>query len=250
MIEALRSSRDLALPRPVVEVSELTKRFGSLTVLDGVSFDIRAGRITAVLGPNAAGKSTLIKVILGLVRPDEGGIRVDGIAVNATPSSRASLGYMPQQAKFPDNLTGNEILMLLSDLRSRPVTDRELIRHFGLEREMTRPIRTLSGGTRQKLNAAMAFLFQPTLLILDEPTAGLDPFASAILKEKILRARDEGASIILTSHILADLEGLVDDVVFLLEGRVMFKGSLHQLKERTGQDRLEPAVVRLMGGTR
>jgi len=228
----------------------VTKRFGRLTVLDGVSFDVRAGRITAILGPNAAGKSTVIKAILGLVRPDAGRILVDGIVVNEMPASRAALGYMPQQAHFPDNLTGSEILALLSDLRSRAATDLELIRDLGLDREMTRPIRTLSGGTRQKLNAAMAFLFQPRLLILDEPTAGLDPFASAILKEKILRVRDEGASIILTSHVLADLEALVDDVVFLLEGRVMFKGSLHQLKESTGQDRLEPAVVRLMGGTR
>ena len=250
MIEARRSSRALPLPLPVVEVSDVTKRFGRLTVLEGVSFDVRAGRITAILGPNAAGKSTVIKTILGLVRPDVGRILIDGVAVNGMPASRTALGYMPQQAHFPDNLTGSEILALLSDLRSRPATDLELIRDLGLDREMTRPIRTLSGGTRQKLNAAMAFLFQPRLLILDEPTAGLDPFASAILKEKILRLRDLGASIILTSHVLADLEALVDDVVFLLEGRVMFKGSLHQLKESTGQDRLEPAVVRLMSGTR
>jgi Cu-processing system ATP-binding protein len=155
---------------------------------------------------------------------------------------------MPQQAHFPGNLTGNEILALLSDLRSQPATDVELIRALGLDRDMARPIRTLSGGTRQKLNAAMAFLFQPRLLILDEPTAGLDPSASAILKQKIRRVRDAGASVVLTSHILADLETLVDDVVFLLEGRIVFKGSLHQLKESTGQDRLEPAVVRLMGG--
>lgn len=248
MMEPLRTPRALVLPRLMVEVSGVTKRFRRLTVLDRVSFGVRAGRITAILGPNAAGKSTIIKAMLGLVRPDAGRIVVDGTVVNGAPGYRARVGYMPQDARFPENLTGREVVAMLRDLRPGSDTDDELLQEFGLMREMEKPVRTLSGGTRQKLNAAVAFLFQPSLLILDEPTAGLDPVVSGILKEKILRARQDGASVILTSHVLAELEELVDDIVLLLEGRVAFEGPIHQLKESTGQDRLERAVARLMTG--
>ena len=154
---------------------------------------------------------------------------------------------MPQQARFPENLTGREVIRLLRDLRGDTVPeDDELFESFGLVRELDKPIRTLSGGTRQKLNAAVAFMFRPSLLILDEPTAGLDPIASGILKARILRARDEGRSILLTSHVLSELEELVDDVVFLLEGRVEFEGPLRRLREVTGEHRLERAIARLM----
>jgi Cu-processing system ATP-binding protein len=236
----------LDLPRPVVEVSEVTKRFGRLLVLDRVSFGIRVGRVTAILGPNASGKSTVIKILLGLVRPDAGRIVVNGVSVNGDPGYRAAVGYMPQAARFPENLSGREVVAMLRDLRPDGREDDELFHQFGLDQEMGRPVRTLSGGTRQKLNAAVAFLFHPALLILDEPTAGLDPVASDVLKEKIRQARRDGVSIILTSHVLAELEDLVDDIVFLLDGGVVFQGSIRRLKESTGRDRLEQAVAGLM----
>jgi Cu-processing system ATP-binding protein len=236
----------LDLPQPVVEVSEVTKRFGRLMVLDRVTFAVGAGRVTAILGPNASGKSTVIKMLLGLVRPDAGRIVVDGVSVNGDPGYRAGVGYMPQAARFPDNLSGREVVAMLRDLRPGGREDDELFHEFGLQQEMGRPVRTLSGGTRQKLNAAVAFLFRPSLLILDEPTAGLDPVASGVLKQKILWARRDGVSVILTSHILAELEELVDDIVFLLDGRVVFQGPIRRLKESTGQDRLEHAVAGLM----
>jgi Cu-processing system ATP-binding protein len=234
----------LDLPRPIVEVAEVTKRFGHLLVLDRVSFGIRAGRVTAILGPNASGKSTVIKMLLGLVRPDAGRIAIDGVSVNGDPGYRAGLGYMPQATRFPDNLSGREVVAMLRELRPPGREDDELLREFGLE--LDRPVRTLSGGTRQKLNAAVAFLFRPSLLILDEPTAGLDPVASGILKQKIMRARRDGVSVILTTHVLAELEELVDDVVFLLDSRVVFQGPIRRLKESTGHDRLEHAVAGLM----
>jgi Cu-processing system ATP-binding protein len=162
------------------------------------------------------------------------------------PDYRRRIGYMPQNPRFPENLTGSEVVAMLRDLRPESAIDEELFQEFALTPEMKKPVRTLSGGTRQKLNAAVAFLFRSSLLILDEPTAGLDPVASGILKAKILRARDGGASVILTSHILAELEELVDDVVFLLEGRVAFEGSIDQLRQSTGQDRLERAIAGLM----
>ena len=241
------AERPVPLPRTVVSVSAVTKRFGRQQVLRGVDLAVRAGYVTAILGPNGSGKSTILKVLLGLVRPDGGTVAVNGETVGADPGYRARIGYMPQQARFPENLTGREVVRLLRDLRSDEVPeDDELFEAFGLPAELDKPVRTLSGGTRQKLNAAVAFMFQPALLILDEPTAGLDPIASGMLKDKILRARDAGASVILSSHVLSELEDLVDDVVFLLEGRVEFQGSLRRLEESTGETRLERAIAHLM----
>jgi Cu-processing system ATP-binding protein len=167
--------------------------------------------------------------------------------VTDDPEYRARIGYMPQQARFPENLTGREVVRLLRDLRGDEVPeDDELFGAFDLAREMDKPVRTLSGGTRQKLNAATAFMFRPSLLVLDEPTAGLDPIASGVLKEKIARARDEGASVLLTSHVLSELDELADDVIVLLDGRVEYQGSLRRLRETTAEARLERAIARLM----
>ena len=242
----------LPLPRMVVAAEGLTKRFGRLEVLRGVDFALRAGRVTALLGPNGAGKSTVIKLLLGLVRPDGGSITVHGTTVGNDPAYRARIGYMPQQARFPENLTGREVVRLLRDLRNETLPEEDdLFQALELVRELEKPVRTLSGGTRQKLNAAVAFMFRPSLLILDEPTAGLDPIASGVLKARILRARAEGVSVLLSSHVLSELEELVDDVIFLVEGQVEFQGSLRRLKETTGETRLERAIARLMQrGTR
>jgi Cu-processing system ATP-binding protein len=247
-VSAVASSEaPLVLSRTVVSATGLTKRFGRLEVLRGVDLAVKSGRITAILGPNAAGKSTLIKIILGLVRADAGTLTVHGAPVNGDPEYRRELGYMPQVARFPENLTGREVVRLLRDLRGDAVPeDDDLFASLGLVGELDKPVRTLSGGTRQKLNAAVAFMFRPSLLILDEPTAGLDPIASGILKERILQARQEGCSVVLTSHVLSELEELVDDVVFLLDGRVEFDGALRRLRETTGESRLERAIARLM----
>ncbi|HEX7121663.1 MAG TPA: ABC transporter ATP-binding protein [Gemmatimonadaceae bacterium] len=247
----------------MIEIRGLSKRFGRLVVLRDLDLEIAPGRVTAIVGPNAAGKTTLIRTILGLTRPNGGMVRVAGEPVNGDPSYRALIGYMAQIARFPDNLTGRELLAMLADLRTTPGTsapapsgswpshatqqrDDELLQAFGLERELDKPLRTLSGGTRQKVNAVMAFLFDPPILILDEPTAGLDPVATGILKDKIRRARDAGKTFILTSHIMSELEELADDVVFLVEGQVRFAGPVDTLKARTRQFSLERAVARLM----
>lgn len=247
MTEPRATGRILELPRTEVTAAGVSKRFGKVQVLRGVDLALKASRITAIVGPNGAGKSTLIKIILGLIRADAGAIALDGIPVGRDPRYRARIGFMPQSARFPENLTGLEVVAMLRDLRGNAVPeDDELFGTFGLASEMGKPVRTLSGGTRQKLNAAVAFMFRPALLILDEPTAGLDPVATGILKAKILRAREGGTSVILSTHVLSELEELVDDVVLLLEGRVEFEGSLRHLRESTGEARLERAVAVLM----
>ena len=229
-----------------LELAGIRKRFGRLQVLDGVDAVLASGRVTAIVGPNAAGKSTLIKCVLGLVRPDEGQIRVLGEPVGTDPGYRRGIGYMPQGAPFPENLTGHEILRMLKGLRGESASDEELIHRFNLGPELGKPIRTLSGGTRQKLNAVAAFLFRPPVVILDEPTAGLDPLASGILKEKIQEAVERGTTVVLTSHIMSEIEELATEVIFLVEGRVHFQGTMEQLRRTTGEQRLERAVARLM----
>ncbi len=233
----------------VLDIAGLTKRFGTLQVLRGIELSVAPGRITGLVGPNAAGKSTLIKSILGLVRPDGGRLAVLGSPVNGDERYRRDIGYMPQAARFPENLTGREVLGMIRDLRSATVApDTALLDEFGLTDELPKRVRTMSGGTRQKLSAGLAFLFRPSLLVLDEPTAGLDPVASGIFKRHLLGARARGASALFATHTLSELEELADDIIFLLEGRVQFHGPVQQLLERTGASRLEPAIAALMQG--
>ena len=237
----------------MLEITGLTKRFGRLPVLQGVDLAVRAGRVTAVLGPNGAGKTTLIKSVLGLTRPDGGTIRLDGEVVVGPGAGgdayRARIGYMPQLARFPENLSGAELIAMVRDLRGAArdaALDEELVERFALTEHLGRPLRALSGGTRQKVNAVLAFLFRPATLILDEPTAGLDPVASGVLKDKILAERAAGRTFVLTSHVMSELEELADDVAFLVDGRLRFAGPVDALLRATRQTTLERAVAHLM----
>jgi Cu-processing system ATP-binding protein len=231
----------------MIQIRNLRKRYGSLEVLQGIDAQIPTGKVTAVVGPNAAGKTTLIKSILGLTRKDSGSIEVDSVKVNGDEAYRRKIGYMPQIARFPSNLTGGELLAMLRELRPDvPEIDDQLVRNFGLGLELTKKLNDLSGGTKQKINAVAAFLFKPALLILDEQTAGLDPRSSRILKDKILEEKAAGRTFIITSHVMAELEELADNVIFINEGKVRFSGSIEQIKRLTRQVNLERAVAELM----
>jgi Cu-processing system ATP-binding protein len=236
----------------MLEIRDLAKRFGATQVLAGVTLAFRPGRVTAVVGPNGAGKTTLLKSLLGLVRPDAGEVRLDDAPV-VGDAYRARIGYMPQIARFPENLTARELLALVADVRAGAVgADREppddgLVERFALAPHLDKPLRTLSGGTRQRVNAVLAFRFRPDVLVLDEPTAGLDPVSSAVLKDEIIAQRAAGRTVLLTSHVMGELEELADDVAFLLEGRVAFTGAVRDLLAATRQTRLERAVAQMMG---
>jgi Cu-processing system ATP-binding protein len=231
----------------MIRARQLTKQFGARPVLRGLDLDVQPGRITAIVGPNGSGKSTLIKAVLGLVKPDGGSLHVGDDPVNGIPAYRACIGYMPQIPRFPENLTANEVLALLGDLRGDPASlDTELIDRFGLTAELDKRLGTLSAGTRQKVNAVIAFLFRPELLILDEPTAGLDPVASAILKDKVHRVREEGRTIVLTTHVMSEVAELADYVVFLLDGKVRFLSSPGDVLTATDEPTLERGIARLM----
>ena len=231
----------------MIRVRSLQKSFGRTEVLCGVDLEIVRGRVTAIVGPNGAGKTTLMKSLLGLTHVDAGRIVIDGEPIGADPAYRAHIGYMPQIARFPENLSANELIAMLCDLRGDATDlDDDLITRFRLADHLDKPLRTLSGGTRQKVNAVLAFLFRPDLLVLDEPTSGLDPVSSAILKDKVVEARDAGRTVIVTSHVLSDLEALADDIAFLTDGKVAFAGSVHDLKLATRQLSLERAIAQVM----
>ncbi len=229
----------------MVEVQNVVKRYGKVEALKGVSAQFPPG-VTALVGPNASGKTTLLKCILGLVLPQEGEIRVMGEPVAGHPEIRRHIGYMPQMVQFPESLTVEEILDWVQDIRGQTVEVEPWIRWLQLEAFLDKPFGTLSGGTRQKVGMVVALMFDPPVLILDEPTAGLDPLSNALFKERILHEKEKGKTVILTSHILSELESLADRVVFLLEGRVVFEGSREDLLVHTGEASMERAVARLM----
>jgi len=231
----------------MIEIRGLTKRYGAVIALDGADVTMAPGAITILVGPNGSGKSTLIKSLLGLVRSDAGVIMVNGVSVANGSQYRRDIGYMPQTARFPENMNGYEIAGLLARVRGdEPAILDELINDFALELSMTKPVRTLSGGTRQRLSAALAFCFNPRIVILDEPTASLDPLSCVTLKERVRGARKAGAPVIMTSHIMSEVEELADRVVFLLEGRIVAQGAPVELCAQVGTSRLDEALPHLM----
>lgn len=231
----------------MIQVRGVSKRFGAVQVLRDIDVDIPRGEVTAIIGPNASGKTTLNRILLGLVRPDAGEILFDGESIIGESAYRARIGYMPQAARFPENLCAGDVLEMIANLRPSPqLRDNELLATLSLGPILRTPVRQLSGGTRQRVNAALAFLLQPELLILDEPTAALDPVSSGVLKDKIRKERANGRTFIMTSHVLSELEELADRIVFLLDGTVRFAGRTDDLLRETGERGLERAVAAMM----
>lgn len=233
----------------MIELSHIQKRFGRIAALQDISLLIERAKVTGIVGPNGSGKSTLIKSILGLVRPTSGTITVEGIILNGDAEYRRRLGYMPQLARFPQDLTGWEILKMIKRLRGENAScESMLFDLFELRPELDKRIRALSGGNRQKLSIVISCMYDPDLLIFDEPTAGLDPVSSTRLKDFIQSLKQHNKTILLASHIMSDIEELADDVILLLDGHVKYHGSVRELKLKTGQPMLERAIVEILEG--
>jgi Cu-processing system ATP-binding protein len=233
----------------MISARGVRKSFGRLPVLNGLDLDVAPGSITALVGPNASGKTTFNRIVLGLVRADAGEITFDGRRLNGDAGYRERIGYMPQIARYPENLSGRDVMSLVRDVRGDHARlDEELIDLFTLGPIpiLDKPLRLLSGGMRQRINAALAFLFRSDLLILDEPTAGLDPISAGTLKDKMRRERDAGRTLIVTSHVLSELDEVADRIAFLLDGVVRYDGSRDELLHATGEGTLERAVAELM----
>ncbi len=227
----------------MIQISQLYKKFGKNQVLDSLDLEINGGGIFAILGPNGSGKTTLIKCILGLVIPDKGNISINENPIKKQWKYRNGINYMPQIANFPGNLKLKELIHMVKDLRHKPNDSDHLISMFGLEPYLNKKLATLSGGTKQKANIVLAFMFDCPLIILDEPTTGLDPLALIKLKELIQREKDKGKTILITSHIMQFVEEVSDEIVYLLEGKIYFKGSIKNLKDKTGQHNFEHAIA-------
>jgi len=232
----------------VIELKNIEKRFGKHHVLRDVSLYFPAGTVTAIIGPNGSGKTTLMKSILGLVTPGSGRIEVLGQQAIGRAEIRRDIGYMAQIARYPENLSAREVIEMVRGLRDSDshVDSESLVEEFMLRPHLDKPMKALSGGTRQKVGAVIAMMFGPSILLLDEPTAGLDPVSSERLKAEIARRRDAGATVLVTSHILSEIAELADRVAYLHEGSVMYEGVVEQLLHQTGAASLTHAVAALM----
>ncbi|MDW3191128.1 MAG: ABC transporter ATP-binding protein [Cytophagales bacterium] len=230
----------------MISINALHKTFGKLQVLEDVSFTINKGGIYAILGPNGSGKSTLLKSILGQVIPTGGKIEIDHRSICKEHKYRQHLIYLPQTTQFPENLRVAELLTMVEDLRPEAVRKDELINYFGLETYLKHKLGDLSGGTRQKVNIVLAFMYDAPICILDEPTVGLDPVALIKLKELIEQERRRNKVILMTTHIMPLVEEMKAEIIFLLEGRVRFRGTLDMIQEETGEQSLERAIASML----
>lgn len=235
----------MQIPQLMIRFNNIEKSFGRQQVLHGFDINIDQPGVYAILGPNGSGKTTLIKTLMGMVHPDAGEIWFMNQKVKGD-EYRKHISYLPQIARFPENLTTAEFLKLIETIRGKGARREELITHFGLEPFMKKNLRNLSGGTRQKINLVSALMYDTKVLVLDEPTIGLDPVALLGLKDWIRQERAAGKIILLTTHVLDIVEELADEIVFILEGQVYYRGDQQTLFEKTGTPDVEHAIAQLL----
>ena len=215
----------------MVVVDGLVKRYGSRTVLDGVSLTVAAGELVALLGPNGAGKTTTVEIIEGYRRPDGGEARVLGEdPATGGPALRARVGLMLQDGGIDPRAEPRETLRQYGRFHADPRDPDELLGVVGLEAVARTRYRRLSGGERQRLGLALALVGRPEVVILDEPTAGMDPEARATTRAIVADLRDAGAAVLLTSHDLTDVERLADRIIVLDDGRIVAAGTPTELR--------------------
>ncbi len=230
----------------MIRIENLHKKFGKNEVLKGISLNIEHQGITAILGPNGSGKTTLIKSFLGMVLPDKGEIYYKNINIKNHFEYRNDIAHMPQIAHFPENLTSREIINMIIDLRKSKTNENYLIKLFGLENELDKKMVNLSGGTRQKVNFLIALMYETPIIILDEPSNGLDPLALLRLKEHLQTEKQKGKQILITTHIMSFVEEVADNIIFLLEGNIYFNGKLSELLELQNESKLERAIAKIL----
>lgn len=235
----------------MIEIKNLTKKFNKFTALQDINLECKKGHSIAFIGPNGCGKTTLIKCILGLNVVEFGDILVSGNSVKKDFLYREKIGYMPQIGKYPENMTIGQTIKMIQDNRKNVENlDTELLEAFELPKLYDKKMSTLSGGTTQKVSAVLAFMFHPEIIILDEPTAGLDPLASEILKNKIIKERNNGKLIIITSHLLSELDDMVNEIVFINDGKILVHQSVEDLKTETQQTKISGAITNILKNMR
>lgn len=217
-------------------------------MLKDISVQIKKSNSVALLGPNASGKTTFIKCLLGMLIPDSGTIEINNQSIKGDYKYRNIIGYMPQIGRYPQNMTIQQVFDMILEIRKTALSsaDTELMEAFGLKALFSKRMGTLSGGTTQKVSACLAFLFSPEIIILDEPTAGLDPLSSEILKEKIKHERSKGKIILITSHILSELDEMVSEIMYLREGNLVFHSGIEELQNRTGEKSVSKVITSIL----
>ncbi len=220
---------------PIVSVRQVARHFGAVRAVDGVDLQIEPGELFGLIGHNGAGKSTLFKMMLGLLTPSAGEIRIDGVASTASNfrDVRRRIGFLPENVVLYDNLSALETLHFFADLKGVPKARcGALLERVGLAGVGRRRVRDYSKGMRQRLGFAQALLGRPRLLFLDEPTSGLDPEAIRDFYSVLRELRAEGVTIVLTSHILAEIQQRVDRLAIMARGRIQALGTVQALREQ------------------
>ncbi|MCC6636007.1 MAG: ABC transporter ATP-binding protein [Chitinophagaceae bacterium] len=231
----------------MIKIENITKHFGRFRALNNLSIELNKGECIALIGPNGCGKTTLIKSILGMVLPELGIIKFNGKSIKNDNEYRKHIGYMPQIGRYPENMTIGQVIEMIKGIRNHTNDlDTELYEKFEIEKMLNKKMRTLSGGTTQKVSSVLAFMFQSKVFILDEPTAGLDPISSEILKNKIIDAKNKGCLILITSHLLSELDDLVTQIVFMQEGKLILHENVEILKEKTGEATIAKSIIHLL----
>ncbi len=244
------------MPENLIEARNLTKRYGDKVAVDNISFEVYGGEVFGFLGPNGAGKTTTIKMIVGLLQPTSGTVRVAGYDVQTQPRlAKASSGYVPDTPNLYAKLTGRELLRFVGDLYDldRAQAARrmeELLRMFELSSAADDTVDSYSHGMQQKTSLAAALMHDPKVLVLDEPTVGLDPKSARLIKDILRQLADRGAAIMLSTHILEIAERMCDRIGIINKGQLIAVGTMEELRrlDKTGEASLEDIFLSLTGG--
>jgi ABC-2 type transport system ATP-binding protein len=244
------------MPEALIETRDLLKLYGDKVAVDSVSFDVYGGEVFGFLGPNGAGKTTTIKMIVGLLKPTSGSVKVAGYDIQTQAMlAKASSGYVPDTPNLYAKLTGRELLRFVGDLYNldrRQVAHRidELLRMFDLANAAEDTVDSYSHGMQQKASLAAALMHDPKVLVLDEPTVGLDPKSARLIKDILRQLADRGAAVMLSTHILEIAERMCDRIGIINRGQLVAVGTMDELRmlDKTGQTSLEDIFLSLTGG--
>ena len=242
---------------PLIETRHLVKRYGDKIAVDDIGFDVKAGEIFGFLGPNGAGKTTTIKIIVGLLQPTSGSVTVAGYDVQGQPLlAKAASGYVPDTPNLYAKLTGRELLRFVGDLYDldrKLATQRvdDLLKMFDLTAAANDTIDSYSHGMQQKTALAAALMHDPKVLVLDEPTVGLDPKSARLIKDILRQMAERGTAVFLSTHILEIAERMCDRIGIINQGRLIAVGTMEELRSlgKSGQASLEDIFLSLTGGT-